>query len=80
MKNTILIFLLTFLSVLLMNQTNYAQTENPFFTKWTTPFEAPPFDKIKNEHYKPAYIEGINRTRKLRQLPLIPINLLLKTH
>lgn len=61
MKNTILIFLLTFLSALLMNQTNYAQTENPFFTKWTTPFEAPPFDKIKNEHYKPAYIEGMKK-------------------
>jgi peptidyl-dipeptidase Dcp len=28
---------------------------NPFFETWTTPFEAPPFDRIKPEHFKPAY-------------------------
>ncbi|MGB9893732.1 MAG: M3 family metallopeptidase, partial [Candidatus Saccharicenans sp.] len=35
--------------------------ENPFFTDWTTPFEAPPFDRIKVEHFKPAILEGIKR-------------------
>ncbi|MEG2756068.1 MAG: hypothetical protein RR931_05615, partial [Mucinivorans sp.] len=29
--------------------------ENPFFTQWDTPFETPPFDKIKLEHYMPAF-------------------------
>ena len=37
-----------------------AQTEsNPFLTEFQTPFGAPPFDKIKLEHYEPAFIEGI---------------------
>ena len=27
---------------------------NPFFTEWDTPYGIPPFDLIKDEHYKPA--------------------------
>ncbi|MEI9887092.1 MAG: M3 family metallopeptidase [Rhizomicrobium sp.] len=30
-------------------------TANPFFEDWTTPFGAPPFDRIQPEHFKPAY-------------------------
>jgi len=33
--------------------------ENSFFTTWDTPFQAPPFDKIKTEHFKPAFEEAI---------------------
>lgn len=33
--------------------------ENPFFTEWDTPFGVPPFDKIENEHYRPAFAEGM---------------------
>ena len=33
---------------------------NPFFTEYTTPFQVPPFDKIKLEDYMPAIEEGIN--------------------
>lgn len=29
--------------------------ENPFFTEWNTPFGVPPFDKIRPEHYQPAF-------------------------
>lgn len=32
---------------------------NPFFTQWDTPYEFPPFDKIRPEHYKPAIERGI---------------------
>jgi peptidyl-dipeptidase Dcp len=32
---------------------------NPFFSKYTTPFEVPPFDKIKPEHYLPAFEQGM---------------------
>ncbi|EQC49577.1 peptidase family M3 [Bacteriovorax sp. BSW11_IV] len=32
---------------------------NPFFEKFDTPFEAIPFDKIKNEHYLPALEKAI---------------------
>ncbi|MBC5863804.1 M3 family metallopeptidase [Flavobacterium turcicum] len=34
-------------------------TLNPFFQAYNTPFNVPPFDKIKNEHFKPAILEGI---------------------
>ena len=30
-------------------------TANPFFEDWTTPFDAPPFDRITPEHFRPAY-------------------------
>jgi peptidyl-dipeptidase Dcp len=32
---------------------------NPFFSPYTNPYGAPPFDKIKLEHYLPAFYEGI---------------------
>jgi len=35
--------------------------DNPLFSAWTSPFETPPFDRIKNEHFKPAITEGIKR-------------------
>ena len=34
---------------------------NPFFSKYKTPFETPPFNKIKTEHYEPAFDEGIKQ-------------------
>lgn len=34
-------------------------TSNPFFEPWTTPFEAPPFDQIRPEHFRPAYERAI---------------------
>lgn len=37
------------------------QTEsNPFFTEFQTPNGVPPFDKIKLEHYEPAFLKGID--------------------
>jgi peptidyl-dipeptidase Dcp len=33
--------------------------ENPFFQPFGTPFETAAFDRIKNEHFKPAFIKGI---------------------
>lgn len=32
---------------------------NPFFKTWNTPYGTPPFDQIKIEHYKPAFLEGM---------------------
>ncbi|WP_306349996.1 M3 family metallopeptidase [Flavobacterium sp. '19STA2R22 D10 B1'] len=34
-------------------------TMNPLLETFKTPFEVPPFDLIKNEHFKPALLEGI---------------------
>jgi peptidyl-dipeptidase Dcp len=35
--------------------------ENPFFSPYKTPYDAPPFNKIKVEHYMPAFVEGIRQ-------------------
>ncbi len=32
---------------------------NPFFTEYQTPFGVPPFEQIKTEHYKPAFLQGM---------------------
>lgn len=37
---------------------------NPFFEEWKTPFQTPPFSKIKNEHFLPAFEEGIKQQRQ----------------
>jgi peptidyl-dipeptidase Dcp len=34
-------------------------TANPLLTKSTLPFQYPPFDKIKDEHYAPAFEKGM---------------------
>ena len=36
---------------------------NPFFTEWDTPYGIPPFDDIRDEHYKPAFDKGIEELR-----------------
>ena len=36
-------------------------TNNPFYEEYTTPHKTVPFDKIKLEHFEPAFMEGIRR-------------------
>ncbi|MGE4610991.1 MAG: M3 family metallopeptidase [Paracoccaceae bacterium] len=38
-------------------------TDNPLLQEWTTPFEIPPFDKISNEHYAPAFELAFTQAR-----------------
>ncbi|NTV80619.1 MAG: M3 family metallopeptidase, partial [Candidatus Aminicenantes bacterium] len=38
-----------------------ANPDNPFFHTYGTPFNVPPFDRIRNEHFLPAIEEGIRR-------------------
>ena len=40
-------------------QKTEVEKPNPFLTEYTTPFQVPPFDQIKNEHYMPAFEAGI---------------------
>ena len=35
------------------------QTNNPLLSEFNTPFQTPPFDKIKKSDYKPAFIEAM---------------------
>ena len=37
---------------------------NPFYSPSTLPFQAPPFDKIKDEDYQPAIEAGMAEQRK----------------
>ena len=36
---------------------------NSFFMEYTTPFQVPPFDKIKEDHYLPAFKKGIEENQ-----------------
>ncbi|MGL4908591.1 MAG: M3 family metallopeptidase [Bacteroidales bacterium] len=38
--------------------------ENPLLSEFATPYGATPFDKIKNEHYMPAFKQGMEEGRK----------------
>ena len=40
------------------------QEENPLFSEFDTPFQVPPFDKIMEEHYMPAFKEGMKQQQK----------------
>ena len=40
---------------------NKSAGDNPFFSDYGTYLEAPAFDKIKNEHYMPAFVEGMRQ-------------------
>ena len=41
--------------------TTAAQAQNPLFTASTLPFQAPPFDKLKDADYQPAIEEGMRQ-------------------
>ena len=38
--------------------------ENPFFSKWNTPYEIPNFYSICTEHYMPAFKEGMKQQKE----------------
>lgn len=45
------------------NNEKPAAENNPFFSDYGTPFETPAFDKIKTEHYIPAFEEGMKQQK-----------------
>lgn len=42
---------------------NKNNMDNPFFGEWNTPYNIPDFEKIKPEHYMPAFEEGMKRQK-----------------
>lgn len=40
-----------------------AKSDNPLLKPYGTPFDVPPFDRIRNEHFLPAIEEGIRREK-----------------
>lgn len=55
MKRSILIIMTAMLLV------SCGKNDNPFFAAYENEYGAPPFDKIKTEHYMPAFEEGIKQ-------------------
>ncbi len=66
MKKIYLTFPLLAIIILVSSCNNKKEKnmENPFFTEWNTPFEVPPFEKIKTEDYKPAFEKAIEEHNK----------------
>ena len=58
MKRIILITALLFI-VSCQQESKMDPNINPFFQEWNTPYEVPPFLDIKDEHYMPAYEQGM---------------------
>jgi len=59
-------FLLFFIAAVLfwscsMIKKEPLKDQNPFLLEYNTPFNVPPFDKIREEHYLPAFKEGIKQ-------------------
>ncbi len=61
MKNLYIIILSIFIMEVSCKQkeASTSASENPLLTEFKTPFQVPPFDKIKNEHYMPAFEAGM---------------------
>ena len=50
-----------FFIITLLFTNNMIQASNPFLSKYRTPYSTAPFDKIKTEHYEPAFEAGIRQ-------------------
>ena len=46
------------------NEPKEEMKENPFFVEWDTPFNVPPFDKITEADFKPAFDRAIENQNK----------------
>lgn len=54
-------YLICFAGLVVQSCQTNPNTDNPLFSKFNTPFEVPPFDKIQNAHYLPAFREGMKQ-------------------
>ena len=52
MKKMMYLFALIILTISCL-----VQAGNPLLQEWDTPFQTPPFNEIKNEHFMPAFLE-----------------------
>jgi peptidyl-dipeptidase Dcp len=60
--HTIVLCMLLILSPVMNAQTKDAS--NPLLQKWSAPYEIPPFEKVKPEHYIPAYKQAMEEHNK----------------
>ncbi|MDQ7817595.1 MAG: M3 family metallopeptidase [Melioribacteraceae bacterium] len=59
MKTKLILFITAILFSITMNIAQNKNANNPFFMEWKTPYETPPFNEIKVEHFLPAIEEGV---------------------
>ena len=59
MNKLYLIFFTALIFFFACDQKNEEMNNNPLLATFNTPFEVPPFDKIMNKHYLPAFKEAI---------------------
>ncbi len=55
---------LTTFAIMSCNDSSNTTNQNPLLADYDTPHQTPPFDKIKVEHYKPAFEYAIEEARK----------------
>ncbi|MFZ4454914.1 MAG: M3 family metallopeptidase [Bacteroidales bacterium] len=61
MRSISLVFIAIFVVMMSAQAIKKGDNKNPFFANYTTPFAIPPFDKIKNADYLPAFEEGMKQ-------------------
>lgn len=69
MKKNLISLAMAMTTTLLMGQMTPQETakieaENPLVKEWNTPFQTPPFNSIKTEHYKPAMLYAIEQAKQ----------------
>lgn len=69
MKKTLISLAMAMTTTLLMGQMTPQESakieaENPLVKEWNTPFQTPPFNSIKTEHYKPAMLYAIEQAKQ----------------
>lgn len=60
-KHLFKVLLLILSPILILSAEGNGKMDNPFFKKYSTPHQTPPFNEIKFEHYQPAFEEGIKQ-------------------
>ena len=69
MKKTFLLTLALMITTLLSAQMTKEEMDNvkntnPLVMQWLTPYQTPPFNLIKTEHYKPAMLYAIEKAKQ----------------
>jgi peptidyl-dipeptidase Dcp len=62
MKNAVLFIVIVTMTFASCKQKE--KTDNPFFSEYNTPFDVPPFERIKASHFKPAFLKGFEEQKK----------------
>ena len=57
-------YLICFAGIVIQSCQQKNASDNPLLNRFDTPFEVPPFDKIRDAHYLPAFREGIRQQQE----------------